>query len=98
MLCVKMYGMTMAGLAQRLDESERSNTRLRKMLRKERAMHLEKETEKDDELLQLRTQIAKLEDRLKSALARKKKHGPMGGKSGKWKRLVRPTEVIDSSD
>ena len=86
----------MAGLAKRLDEEQRSNKRLRKMLREERAMHLEAEKEKDDEILELRIQIAKLEDRLKSALARK--DGWSGGPSGRQKKVARLRKVTDGTD
>ena len=90
--------MTVARLAKHLVEEELSNTKLRKQLREERAMHLRIKTEKDDELLQLRTQIAKLEDRLKSALAGKKKGWSGRFKQVARKKVARTRKVIDSSD
>ena len=64
-----MYGMTMAGLAQRLDQEQMSNKRLRKMLRKERAEALRTLTQQDNELIQLRKQVRDLTDRHKSKCA-----------------------------
>lgn len=68
--------------------------------------------DKDEELLELRTENARLTDRLKRARAsgqknnenkwkyeaKKKKDGPMGGASGRQKKVARPAEVTDGTD
>ena len=61
-----MPGMSMAGMAQRLDEEQRSNEKLQETLRLERAQALSKQLQLEHELFKLNYKVEKMTERLQS--------------------------------